>query len=165
VPSPCPRLGYPNNGQRWSVVQGRLERRGDDVVAPPCNRVLDYTTSEILCQQRMRNGQKTSRHRRRPAALGSAWGRGGTETRPYEFVVQRPGVGDLRPPRSGEGHRECAAGRRRLGTDGLQPPRLCAGRAYPPEQVESRRHRWMPPSGPWRHLPHMEYSPCELGTG
>jgi len=70
-----------------------------------------------------------------------------------------------RPPRSGEGHRECAAGRKRLGTDGVQPLRLCAGRAYPRGQVETRRHRWMPPRGPWRHLYHMEYSRCELGTG
>jgi len=59
------------------VVQGRLKRRGDDVMAPPCNHVLDYTTSAILCQQRMRKAQETSRHGWRQTALTSAWGSGG----------------------------------------------------------------------------------------
>ena len=77
VPNPCSRLGYLNNGERWFVVQGRLKRRGDDVMAPPCNHVLDYTTSAILCQQSMRNGRQTSRPPSRPPAVASAWGRGG----------------------------------------------------------------------------------------
>ena len=85
-------------------------------------------------------------------------------------------------------NRGCTRGAIRLGSDGDHPfwsapgtpalrrgqptqpaarraLRLCAGRAYPREQVESRRHRWMPPRGPWRHLYHMEYSRCQLGTG
>jgi len=77
VPSPCPRLGYLNNGERLSVVQGRLKRRGDDVVAPPRTPVVDYITSGTVCQQRMHNVPQTSRQRWRPPALMSAWGRGG----------------------------------------------------------------------------------------
>ena len=73
VPNPCSRLGYLNNGERWFVVQGRLKRRGDDVMAPPCNHVLDYTTSAILCQQRMRSGEKTPGHSRSPAVTSVTW--------------------------------------------------------------------------------------------
>ena len=50
-------------GERWSVVQSRLKRRGDDVVAPPRTRLLDYSTIAAACQQSMHSGRQTSRHR------------------------------------------------------------------------------------------------------
>jgi len=40
---------------------------------------------------------------------------------------------------------------------------VCQQRMHKGRQTS--RHPWMPPRGPWRHLNHMEYSRCQLGTG
>ena len=117
-------------------------------MAPPRNPVIQYSTVWAVCQQRMRSGWQTCRQRWCPAALASAWGRGGCfETSEVFETTEVWG-----------GHRQCAAGRRCLGADGLQPLRLCAGRAYPREQVESRRHRWMPKGTLGAPLPHGVWS-------
>ena len=70
MPSPCPRLGYLNNGERSPRVQVRLKRRGDEVVAPPRTPALDYSTVGTVCQRRMHSGRQTSWQRWRPPVLG-----------------------------------------------------------------------------------------------